>query len=932
MIADKLKMAADNRKAILKKALIFAGILAFFVILAYSFVPQVLQGKIVNQGDISSWKGMANEAVSYNKAHPEDKTAWTDSMFGGMPTTATIDDFDGDWTKALYKVLLVGKRPASYLFVTLLGAFLMFLAFGCGRVASVAGAVAVAFCAYNMQIIQVGHNTKMQAIAFFPWVLAGVAFTYRKALEHLDASKKSWITQTVAGSVLFALALSFQIKANHPQITYYLAIAIFVYALTLLLWLCFHKEERKRKLQRFFTASALLLVIGCVGIATNANKLIPTYKYAEYTMRGGSELAEDVYESDNADGKETTVTDANGKDKGKSVSGSNKDKAKKDNTKGNSQNDKGRKGLDIEYATSWSYGINEMPNLLIPNFNGGASACDPHIKNGATESLLRQYGQPNVEDTVKHLPMYWGPQPFTAGPMYLGAVSIFLCILALFLFKGKDRRHAIWISVATLIAILLSWGSHFMWFTKLWFDYAPMYNKFRTVSMALTMLQVTVPLLGFMALDRIIKEEYGKKEIRKAVLWSLGITGGFCLVMALFPGIAGDFRSPSDSNYPDILADAFREDRCAMLRKDAVRSLLLILGAAGVLLWTSLTKKPFTAKGRTYIAGGAIAVLVIVDMFPVGKRYLNKDHFISPRNFEKQFAERPVDKIVLEDSDPCYRVFDLSKQNPFNDAHPSYRHKSIGGYSPVKLQRYQDLIDRYLSKEERSVYSAIGKCETIGELEDSLPYMRVTSMLNGRYIIIGDDFPPVVNHRAMGHCWTVNGFDVTGSPNEEIDMLASVDLAECAVLGPDFSYVAEEFANMRKSNQGGCYVEMTSYEPNELHYDYSSSSDAAVVFSEIYYPDGWKAWIGPKGDVGSVRHGKFVPSEAAEEVNLFRCNWMLRGLLMPEGDYEIVMRFEPHSYVVGKNVSTASSALLILLLLLSIAGTSITAYKSESTK
>ena len=921
-------MMKDNSKAILRKTLTFAGIIAFFVILAYSFVPQVLQGKIVNQGDISSWKGMANEAVTYNKAHPEDKTAWTDSMFGGMPTTATIDDFDGDWTKALYKVFLVGKRPASYLFVTLLGAFLMFLAFGCGTVASVAGAVAVAFCAYNMQIIQVGHNTKMQAIAFFPWVLAGVAFTYRKALEHLDAPKKSWITYTVAGAVLFALALSFQIKANHPQITYYLAIAIFVYALTLLLWLCFHKEERRRKLQRFFTASALLLVIGCVGIATNANKLIPTYKYAAYTMRGGSELSENNADESsvagNADGKDSKDSDA-----GKS--GPNSKKA--DRKRG--KKDSGRDGLDLEYATSWSYGINEMPNLLIPNFNGGASACDPHLKNGATESLLKQYGQPNVEDTVKHLPMYWGPQPFTAGPMYIGAVSLFLCILALFLFKGKDRRHAIWISVATLIAVLLSWGSHFMWFTKLWFDYAPMYNKFRTVSMALTMLQVTVPLLGFMALDRIMKEEYGKKEIRNAVLWSLGITGGFCLVAALFPGIAGDFRSPADTNYPDILADAFREDRCAMLKKDAVRSLLLILGAAGVLLWTSLTKKTFATKGKAYIVGGTIAVLVIVDMFPVGKRYLNKDHFISPRNFDKQFAERPVDKIVLEDTDPCYRVFDLSKQNPFNDAHPSYRHKSIGGYSPVKLQRYQDLIDRYLSKEERSVYSAIGKCETIGELEDSLPYMKVTSMLNGRYIIIGEDFPPVVNYRAMGHCWTVNGFEVTGSPNEEIDRLASVDLDGCAVLGPDFSYIADEFAKKEVSNNmvnGDCYVDMTSYEPNELHYDYSSSSDAAVVFSEIYYPDGWKAWIGPKGDVGAVKHGKFIPSEIAEEVNLFRCNWMLRGLLMPAGDYEIVMRFEPQSYMVGQNVSTASSALLILLLLLSVAGAAVNTYRSRMTE
>ncbi len=914
-------------KEIIRKAAICAGVVLFFIVLAYSFVPQVLSGKIVNQSDISSWKGMANEAVTYNAAHPEDKTRWTDSMFGGMPTTATIDDFDGDWTKALYRFLLLGRRPASYLFIALLGAFLMFLAFGCGVLPSVAGAVAVAFCAYNMQIIQVGHNTKMQAIAFFPWVLAGVAFTYRCALGRVrsagqnetaanhsgetDSKRKTWtewLPQTVLGAVLFAFALSFQIKANHPQITYYLAIVIFVYALTCLVWLCVRKAGRAENLKRFFTASALLLVIGCAGIATNANKLIPTYRYAKYTMRGGSELVADKAEH---------AGDAKAVKEAKAAA----------------------KGLDLEYATAWSYGISEMPNLLIPDFNGGASACDPRLKKSATESLLKQYRQPNVAQTMKSLPMYWGPQPFTAGPMYLGAVSIFLFILGLFLLKGEDRRHTIWIIIATLIAVFLAWGSHFMWFTKLWFNYAPMYNKFRTVSMALTILQVTVPLLGFIALDRIVRERYDRKQVRRATLWAFGLTGGFCLLFAVFPGLAGDFSAASDEGMQDILADALREDRRAMLRRDAVRSLVFIMLAGAMILWSCRAKAAFAGKKRAFILGGVIGVMVLFDMFSVGKRYLNKEHFVTPADFDRQFAERTVDKIILEDPAVSYRVFDLSSGNPFNDAHPSYRHKSIGGYSPVKLQRYQDLIERYISREANRILSTVNSCETIREVEEKLPYLPITSMLNGRYIVLGDNYSPVVNRYAAGNCRVVSAFRQAASVNEEIELLASADLTNTAVLGPDFAFIAKRFEEMssldsatshggaRSQNNGpaggtatGTAVELRSYEPNELHYSYSSGTPSAVVFSEIYYPEGWKAWIGPAGNVGEVHRGRFTASEEAQSVELFRCNWMLRGLLMPAGDYEIVMRFEPQSYITGQRISTASSALLLLLLLLSAAG------------
>mgnify|MGYP003481821143 FL=1 len=409
-----------NKEA-LKKIGIYAGILLLFIVLAYSYTPQVLDGKIVNQSDIASWKGMANEAMTYNAANPDDQTAWTNSMFGGMPTTATIDSFEGDWTDHIYDFLLTGKRPASYLLIALIGGFLLMLSMGTSKVMAVAGAIAIAFCSYNMQIIQVGHNTKMQAIAYFPWVLAGVIFTYRAAMRSpaRDDNRgiKSWLPQTVLGATLFAFALSMQIKANHLQITYYLAIVIFIYAIGLLIYLCI---KRKDLIKRFFTASALLLFIGIIGIATNSNKLIPTYEYTPYTMRGGSELSSDS----------------------------------------DTHNDK---GLDLEYATAWSYGINEMPNLLIPNFNGGASSGELPL-DSETGELLKRAGQPNLKQTMKHLPLYWGPQPFTAGPMYMGAITIFLFILGLILCKGREKW---WLVAATVTAIFLSWGNHFMWFTRL---------------------------------------------------------------------------------------------------------------------------------------------------------------------------------------------------------------------------------------------------------------------------------------------------------------------------------------------------------------------------------------------------------------------------------------------------------------------------------
>ncbi len=872
------------KKETLKKILVYAGIILFFAVIAYGFVPQVLSGKIVNQSDIASWKGMANEAMTHNAAHPEDPTAWTNSMFGGMPTTATIDDFHGDWTDYLYDFLLTGRRPATYLFLTLVGAFLLMLSMGMNGIVAVAGAIAVAFCSYNMQIIQVGHNTKMQAIAYFPWVLAGVIYTYRAALAARDGLK-GWLPKTVLGATLFAFALSMQIKANHVQITYYLAIVIFVYAIGLLISLCIDKSKRAG-LGRFFAASALLLVIGCVGIATNANKLIPTYEYTPYTMRGGSEL-----------------------------SGSG--------TGHNSE------GLDLDYATAWSYGIEEMPNLLIPNFNGGSSA-GPLDMDSETGKLLKRAGQPNLRQTLKSMPLYWGPQPFTAGPMYMGAISIFLFVLGLFLVKGREKW---WIVVATVISILLAWGSHFMWFTKLWFDYAPFYNKFRTVSMALVVLQVTLPLLGFYVLDRIIKEKYTAKQFTKAALPAYILTGIFCLACAIVPGIAGTFTSASDAQYGEMLAETLAADRAGLLKADAWRSFWLISVTAALLLWAYQTPKhdavgsdgSFVRKGRMTIIAFAMILLVGFDLIPLGKRYLNKEHFVTPKDFTAQYDLRPVDEIILEDSDLNYRVLDISV-NTFNSSIPSYHHKTIGGYSPVKLQRYQDLIEKYITSEIYEIYDVVENAATVSEVEETLSELKVTSLLNGKYIVLGGEYPPVVNPYAYGNAWFVSSAVPAATPDEEIALLASTDLRNVAVIGDDFAS-ARESITARKTDEDVMSSEvetspsitLTHYAPNELRYSYKTDVDRAAIFSEIYYPKGWKAWIEPAGTYGEVRNGHYQPTSDAQEITLFRADWMLRGAIVPEGEGQIIMRFEPDSYQIGENVSRASSIALILLLLGSVA-------------
>ena len=885
-------------KDLLKKIGIYAGILMLFIGLAYGFTPEVLDGKIVNQNDISQWKGMANEAMTYNEAHPEDPTAWSNAMFGGMPTTATIDSFEGDWTDNIYDFLLSGRRPASYLLIALIGGFLLMLSLGTSTLMAVGGAIAMAFCSYNFQIIEAGHNTKMQAIAYFPWVLAAIIFTYKSALKNsrfLDSqsslemtegrakSSKTWWLKVILGALLFAFALSFQIKANHIQITYYLAIVVFAYILGLLIYLCIDKVRRSSMLKNFFIASGLLLAAGGIGIATNANKLIPTYEYSKYTMRGGSELTSD--------------SETHSKD-----------------------------GLDLEYATQWSYGIEEMPNLMIPNYNGGSSSKSLELNSDAGLALQNNFMKAgmNAREAKQFAQSYiareyWGPQPMTSGPMYMGVITIFLFIIGMILCKGREKW---WLFGAIVFSVLLAWGNHFMAFTEFCFNHLPMYNKFRTVSMILIVLQVLMPMLAFYVLDKIIKTTYEKRKVVKAAAIAFAMTAGFCLIAIMSPSVAGSYLTEFDEtmfsqmfgvsnqellNYGinvNDYTDAVADHRASLMKADALRSFGLILIAALLLLLPYFSKKFDSRKWRYYL-GGCLVLVALFDLWSVGKRYLNEDHFVEKDDFNAIYSAGK-DPYKLNDSDLHFRVLDIPN---FGNAITSYYYNCIGGYSAVKMQRYQDLIDHYLSDECNSVknYGLVNGDQ-----------VKISSMLNAKYVISQNEIHE--NPFALGNCWFVNDYTPAHTPDEEIKLIGEVDLYNTAVIGKGFGWARKHFAeNPYDGEQFDAdrydYIELTHYAPNELRYEFSTNRERAAIFSEVYYPKGWKAWIEPEGAYGKVVDGRYQPTSDGYEIDLFRADWILRGAIIPEGEGQLIMRFEPESYRVGENISRFSSILLILLLL-----------------
>lgn len=794
-----------------------------FIVLGFAYCPQVIEGKVINQSDISSWKGAANEMIQYQERTGE-QTHWTNSMFGGMPGMMIASQYDGDFLESIYQALFIGPRPVSYLILAMVGFYLLLIALGVSPWLSFAGAIAYTFCSYNLQILQVGHNAKMVAIGLMPWVLASLAVAFRK---------HSWM-----GAILFGITLAFQILANHVQITFYLAFIV-------IFWIVAEGiiAIKGKLFPKFLKTCSMLLIGGLLAVGSNLNHLLPTWEYAKYTMRGGSELSQE-------EGSQT------------------------------------KGGLKKDYATDWSYGIDESMNLLIPNYKGGPSsgALD---ENSETLAALRNNGVADAGSIIKQMPLYWGPQPFTAGPMYMGALSVFLFVLGAFLLKGPFKWSMLGL---TLLVLLLAWGKHFMALSSFFLDYVPLYNKFRAVSMILVVLQVILPLLGFITLHKIFSKEWDKKKVWNALKWATGIVGGLCAIAWLFPTIAGNFESANDAQmFPDWLLPAIQSDRMSLLRSDALRSLLLVLATAGVISLFLIQKI------KLAYAGVLIVLLTTIDMMPVGKRYLNDTHFMSERKFNGVFEKRPVDELILRDTDPNYRVIDFSV-NIFNDSHVSYFHKTVGGYSAAKLQRYQDLIERHISPELQTLSHDLSSMTNVSQIPEILKKCTVINMLNTRYFITSPTGMPLRNPVANGNAWFVADRKIVQGPDQEINSLTGLNSTETAVIDQKYEENSS-LLNAALVRDTAARVVLTQYEPNRLIYKTSSSTQQLAVFSEIYYPKGWYASIDGK------------------PLELGRVNYMFRAAVVPAGQHEIQMWFDLPVIRQSRWMSQASSGLLILLLI-----------------
>ncbi len=791
-----------------------------FIVIAYAYFPALFEGKIVMQSDISSWRGAANEIIQFREQTGEEPL-WTNSMFSGMPTTMISTEYKGNYLKNVYDSLFVGPRPASYLILGFVSFYLLLLAFGVNPWLSIVGALAFGFCSYNFQILQVGHNAKMVAISLMPMVLASVVFAFRK---------NRWL-----GAVFFGITLAFQIMANHPQITYYLAFIVLFYGIAQL-----YKAVKAKALPAFLKTVTLLVVAVLFAAATNINHLWPTWEYSKYTMRGGSEL---------------TLN----------------------------QNSQTKGGLDKEYATAWSYGIDETLNLMIPNFKGGASggALD---KNSETYKFLNSQGASNADQIIQQLPLYWGEQAFTAGPMYMGAIAIFLFVLGLVLIKGPMKW---WIVGISLLALFLGWGRNFMFLSSFFYDYIPLYNKFRVPSMILIVLQLTIPLLGIYTLNKILNGEYEKKTLLKGLKIAVGVTGGICALFALLPGLAGSFVSPADSQYPDWLRQYLPQDRESLLRSDAFRSLVFILLAC-IVIWAWMIQK--IQSTHVVIVMG---LLILADMWTVDKRYLNNDHFVKQREFNNQYQPRPVDQAILADKDPNYRVLDISV-NTFNDSHTSYHHKTIGGYSAAKLQRYQDIIDYFIYPEMQSIGKTLESSPTLSAMEESLSKQTVLNMLNTKYVIVHANSAPVNNKYAYGNAWFVKDYELVNTPDEELLGLKQIDPRESAVISKEFESVIQDKGFNFDEN---ATIQLTSYAPNKLEYKTSAANEQLAVFSEIYYPKGWNVYID------------------GNKTDLLRADYILRAVIVPAGEHTVTFEYKPESYYMGARISAISSSLLLLALL-----------------
>ena len=804
-----------------------AAIVIFFVAAALYFIPQ-FRGEVLPQHDVIQYEGMTRDINDMRDRTGEDPQ-WTGGMFGGMPAYLINVEYPAQLVKNYVgKVVRWLDTPAAFLFFAMTAFWIMLLIGGVNPWVGIIPALAYGFSTYFLLIIAAGHVTKMWALVYAPLMMGGAWMTLRKDVR--------------IGAAVTALATALEIGANHPQITYYFLVAMAA------LWISEGLFAiREKRTGDFMRRTAALAAAGILALGANFAPLWYTAQHSPETIRGGSELAE------------TVETDT--------------------------------RGLDLDYATAWSYGKTETFNLLIPDFMGRDSATTlPADGQTAAElsDIGRSLGAPSLGSWARQLPAYWGTQPYTGGPTYLGAAALFLALLGAFWSQGRNKW---WIIAVSLLMILLAWGRNFMGFTELAFKCLPGYNKFRTVSMTLVVVQWAVPLLGAFALMQLWKGGMPRERIRKGIAWAAGITGGLCLLFALAGGSLFDFgRAASadqmsdtfrqvfaanglqsyidrgmDAEWGDAVAQAIAADRAGMMQADAWRSLGMILLAAGcVALWAA----------RRIGRGTAVALLaavMLLDLVPVDRRFLSDENFVSPRR--TQVTPSAADRAIMQDTEPGYRVLNLTV-SPFNDATTSYFHRSVGGYHGAKLARYQDLIDRYLN--------------------DLNP--AVLDMLNTRYLIVpGEDGQPRAQRRtsAFGTAWFVDSLAGAASAQEEIDLLEKANLRTTAVVDDRLAEKIEPQAPTPET-LASARIGLTEYRPNYLRYEYSAPEKAVAVFSEIYYDKGWTAYV----------DGKESP--------YFRADYVLRAMELPAGKHVVEWRFRAPGWNTVEAVTGICSALILL--------------------
>lgn len=741
------------------------------------------------------------------RAETGEEPYWTDSAFGGMPTYQLGAYYPHNYVKKLDSLLRFLPRPADYLFLYFIGFYILMLVMKLDYKLAFLGAIAFGFSTYLIIILGVGHNAKAHAIAYMPMVLAGILLCFRN--------------KYIGGFLLLAVAMALEIGANHFQMTFYLLLLVIILGIAY-----FIDAFRKKQLPHYFKSLGVMVLAVILAIATNATNLLATQEYAQFSTRGDTGL---------------TITPEG--------------------------TPKKSDGLNFDYITEYSYGIMESFNLFIPRFMGGSSAESLGEDSEMYSQLLKMGASPaQAIDFAKNAPTYWGDQPFVGAPAYIGATVLFLFVFALFLIRGRLKW---WIIGGTVLALLLSWGKNFSFLTEFFIDFVPLYDKFRAVSSIQVIIELCVPVFAIFGLYKLLNEVEKPEEKEHALKWATIITGGIALIFLIFKSALFSFSGGSDAVYIEQMGAEFvralREDRMAVFTSDTLRSLVFVLLSA-TLIWLYLKKK----VNYNLIIGG-FALLILADLIPVDRRYVNNEDFVAARQMNKPFQPTQADLQILQDPEH-FRVFDLA-ESPFNTGRTSYFHNSIGGYHAAKPGRMQELFDFYISRNN----------------------MEILNMLNVKYFIVPtkEGVQAQQNPEAFGNAWFVNNVKWVKDANEAILSLGETKLDSTVVIN-------NKYKQLVPGNIEGdptATIELVEQQPNELVYRSKSSREQLAVFSEMFYPLGWKSFID------------------GQEVSHFPVNYVLRGMMIPAGEHEITFIFDPEVVKTGSAISLASSVLLGLLIL-----------------